>query len=206
MEEVTAKAEAAPTQEPEKVTPTLEELTAMVEKQQATIESLSSSKERILEESKDYKTKFNSLRTEVEGAERLKLEDSENWKELLDIEKNKNFDAQEEMKTLKQRTVRSNINLAVSRLAPDAHDTEDLMKLLEFGDMQINEDLSVSGLDNLVKGIRESKPWMFKDQTAPGQVSSRPGSGAPAKVDWKTLSIDEKAQLAMDAMVSESKL
>ena len=72
-----------------------EELQVLQEK----IDQLEASKQRILTESKDHASKYKKLRGEVEGKEKTRLEEAENWKELLDLEKNNSFELNEKPKS-----------------------------------------------------------------------------------------------------------
>lgn len=198
MEDSTANAEAHSQEAVEEKTPTLEELQEALTKQQALIDQLSSSKERILAESKDYKSKYSELRTTVEAAEKAKLEESENWKELLEREKNEKFELQEKWKNLRQQTVKANLQFKAAQLAADAWNIDDVINSMPSDAIEIGEDLSVAGIENAINAVREAKPYLFKQEQAASMVSSNPG-GKPKAPDWKSLSVDEKAALFMEA-------
>ena len=167
------------------------------------VEQLEASKERILEESKQYKNKYRELRNNVETEQKQKLEESENWKELLDIEKNRAHTLNEELASTKKRVLKKELNFQVARYASDAFDVDDVINSLPKDMIEIDqESLSVKGVDTAVSFLKEKKPYLFNTGKKPGMASSRPVSDN-GKKDLSQLSKQEQEIEFMKAMENE---
>lgn len=154
------------------------------------IEQLESTNRRILDESKQYKDRFRSLKSEVESKEKAELEESENWKELLDMEKNKSHELNSKLQDFKRKSLQKEMMLQVAKRVPDAYDVDDIIKTLPRDVLSIDEEsLEIKGVDEAVTFIREKKPWMFKQEKSTGQIAGRPSSdkgvGEPSPEDEK---------------------
>ena len=69
-----------------------------------------------------------------------------------------------------------------------AHDPNDMIRLLDAEKIELDESGNLKGsVDDLLKTIRESKPYLFAEDKEPapakvkGAKPAAPGSGAPAK-------------------------
>ena len=126
-------------------------------------ESLSASKDRILNESKDNKSKYQSLRKEAEDKERTDMEAKEQWKELLEAERNKSYELENKYKSVQKKAVLNNVNFEVSRLAQDAFDANDVINSLRLTEDNIDvETGEVKGISVMVDDLRKNKPYLFK--------------------------------------------
>ena len=71
--------------------------------------------------------------------------------------------------------LKSNLQNEVMKLAPDAHNVNDIINSLGMDGIEINEDnLSFGGLDDAVNKVRESKDYLFKKERAPQMKQSAP--------------------------------
>jgi hypothetical protein len=156
---------------------------------------------RLLEESREYKTKYKGLRGEVEQKEKEKLEAQENWKELLEIERNKAFELQEKFKQTKKQTLKQKLNFEVARLAQGAYDINDIITALPQDIIQIDEDnLEVKNVDQAVAYVKEKKPYLFNAKQSTGMIDGRPRTDI-RDVSFEELSKDEQDRLFKEALL-----
>jgi translation elongation factor EF-G len=156
----------------------------------ARLEKLESTNERLLNESKQYKTKYQGLRTEVETKQKQQLEESENWKELLEIEKNRNFEVNESMKAMKQKVIKSNLHAEVARYAKNAHDINDVVSNLPKDLLNIDEEnLRIEGIKEAVETVVKEKPYLFNTGVKNHGMSTEPP--AEYKQETKEASLED---------------
>jgi myosin heavy subunit len=156
---------------------------------------------RLLDESKEYKTKYKGLRTEVESKEKEKLEAQENWKELLEMERNRNFELQEKFKTTKKQTLKQKLNFEVARLAQGAYDINDIITSLPQDIIEIDEEnLEIKNVDQAVAFVKEKKPYLFNSKHSTGMVDGRP------KAESGHVSFDDLSSIEQDKLFKEALL
>ena len=169
-ENMTQEVETNDAQTEQPMTPELDVSTLM-----ARLEKLESTNARILEESKSHKSKYQGLKSSVEEKEKAQLTENEQWKELLEMEKNKSSEFESRLRDQSKMTLKKEINFKVATLAGDAHDVNDIISALPKDLISINEEeLSVNGIDEAVNSVRDSKPWLFKQESKSGMASGRP--------------------------------
>jgi hypothetical protein len=161
-----------------------------VEALMARIEKLESTNTRLLDESKTNKGKYQNLRNEVDTKQKTALEESENWKELLEIEKNKAFELQENNKKIKQNVLKQKLNFEVARHAKNAFDVTDVINSLDKNLLSIDEEsLEIGGIKEAVESVMNVKPHLFNTG-----VKNHGQDGAPPaeyKVEKKEQSLEE---------------
>jgi len=136
---------------------------------------LKSTNERLLNESKTYKNKYQGLRNDVETKQKTQLEESENWKELLDIEKNRAFELEEKHKSMQKNVLRQKLNFEVARHAKNAFDVNDVINSLDRNSLHIDEEnLEVGGIKEAVELVMKSKPHLFNTGVKPHGMGERP--------------------------------
>jgi hypothetical protein len=174
-------------EEPKSEPVTQEELQALQEK----INQLEASKERILVESKDHASRYKKLRGEVENKEKARLEEQENWKELLELEKNNSFEQAERLKNLQRTSLKQALNFEVARYAGSAHDINDVIAALPVDMISVDENtMQVSGAKEAVEFLVKEKSYLFKSNDTPRMVNNRPAIGdvnKPAEVSQDDL-------------------
>jgi hypothetical protein len=164
------------------------------------LEQLESTNQRILDESKQWKSKYQGLKSDVEKNEAKKLEESENWKDLFEIEKNKSHELNEQIKHFKKETLKQKVHFEVAKHAPDAFDINDVISNLPRDILVIDEDaLTVKGIEEAVSLVKEKKPYMFNNKKVHGQASSRP-VGENSRSSYDELSKKEKDDLFIKAL------
>ena len=105
----------------------------------------------------DYKTLLETLKTAAGDNETLKQQIAD----LQEQNKQKDLEHQKEMKDLKLTNA---IKVAISATAQDS----DLVAgLVDRNKLILGEDGKVTGLDEQVKSLKESKPFLFKQEQKP---------------------------------------
>ena len=164
------------------------------------LNQLESSNQRILDESKQWKTKYRGLKEEVEQKESKKLEDSENWKDLLEIEKNKAHELATQLNHFKKETLKQKIHFEVAKHAPDAFDINDVINNMPRDILSIDEEaLTVKGIDEAISLVKEKKPYLFNTKKNHGQTTQRP-VGESGRLTYEELSKTEKDKLFVNAL------
>lgn len=145
-------------------------------------EQLRNTNDRLLAESKENKIKARTYRDEIETQEKKKLEENENWKELLDREKNEKHDLLNQVQHIKKQTLAKSLSLEIAKYAGDAYDMNDIISALPEDKIETDEDrLEFTGVSEAVATLRESKPYLFKTKEIPGTVGSRPENKPQSK-------------------------
>lgn len=169
-------------------------------------------KDRLLEESKRNKERFQAANAqlksvtaqlkELEAFKNSKLTEEGNYKVLLEKANEKLKKIEEDSAELRRKTLRSNILSTLSRLAPDAHDVEILMtqkKHKHLLDAGLDEDtLSLRDEDglNFLNAVFQEKPFLRK--TNPTIFTHK--GGKPAYVEKE---VKEKTYAEMNAQEKE---
>lgn len=78
-------------------------------------------------------------------------------KKIADLQK-KNEDWESKYK-------QTQIDTAIKLAAKDAKDPADVLAFVKREGLELNEDGTVKGLDEALKGLRESKPYLFGEET-----------------------------------------
>lgn len=142
------------------------------------VSKLEATNDRLLNESKTYKSKYQGLRSEVDGKQQKHLEENEQWKELLEIEKNKNFETQEQMKSMKQKVIRANLHSEVAKFAKNAFDVNDVVSNLPKDLLNIDEEnLRIEGIKEAVETVVKDKPYLFNTGVKNHGMSQEPPAG-----------------------------
>ena len=164
------------------------------------METLEKTNERLLTESKDWKGKYRNLKDGVENEKKQVLQDSENWKELLDIEKNKTHELHENLTGMKKQVLREKLHFEVAKHARDAYDISDVINALPRDVVSINdESLEVQGVSEAVQMLKDKKHWLFDTKKGSGQPSTRP-TGSDGRISYEELSKTEKDKLFMESL------
>lgn len=133
------------------------------------------------EELKDYvtKDKYNELNTTVKTLqgtvkerdtqlETLKGQVGDNAelkKQIEDLQKDNKANKETYEKELKDIRISNAIKLAINA---DAQDVDLVAGLINKENLVVKEDGKIYGLDEQVAGLKESKPFLFKQQETPG--------------------------------------
>lgn len=158
-----------------------------VEALMSRMEKLEQTNARLLDESKSYKEKYRTVVSEVETKEKAKLEEGENWKELLDREKNEKHQIKEQLSKYKKTIAQKDLHFRVASVAKDAFDVTDVISSLPRDLLTLDEEsLEFGGVSEAVNFVKEKKPWLFNSGKSAGQTGARPDGNV------KHQSLDEK--------------
>lgn len=139
------------------------------------VERLRQSKERLLAESKAYKSKYQEMRSAVDKAEEDRLNASNDLTGLLELEKKKKEEAEEKYEKLRKDNYRKSLIVEVSKHAKDAHDVNDIFSNLNSDLVKYNEETnSFDGVKENIEQLRSNKSYLFGSNEIPGQASGRP--------------------------------
>lgn len=164
------------------------------------VEMLERTNQRLLEESKGYADKYRGLRDGVEKEKKQKLEQEENWKELLDIEKNKNHELNEVLMSTRKQVLQERLHTEVAKHARDAHNIDLVIKALPRDMVSIDEEtLEIKGVSDAINLLKEKEFYLFDQKKNSGQPNSRP-SAVNGKVAYSELSQQEKDELFRKAL------
>lgn len=153
------------------------------------VEQLESSKNRLLEESKGWKEKYQGLKTNVEKENEQKLTENEQWKELVEIEKNTRFELESKVKDLTTMTMQKDLQYKVASLAKDAHNVDDVVTAISrSGLLEIDKETgTIRGIEEAYNRVREEKPYYFDTAKKSGMSAGKPDNMIP-----KEKSLDEQ--------------
>lgn len=132
-------------------------------------------------------------KAEMSEAERLKVEKEEAEKRAAELAEQ----AKKAEEAAKQRIINTEIR-SVAR-ALNANDPNDVLALLDKSNIEIDEDGNVKGVEEAVKALKESKPWMFKqvigaDASGGANPHKNPGISELAALEKEYAEIKEKAR------------
>jgi hypothetical protein len=180
----------------------LEEFNALKER----VNQLSSTNARLLSESVGYKKKYTNLRDDREKQESQKLEEQENWKALLDKEKESRETLEKSYQELRKETLKKSLGLEVAKYARDAHDIKDIISNLDQESVTIDqENLTFDGLEKAVEDLRKKKGYLFSSK-ASKMINERPGFNKPKEKSINDMGINEAARTLKDLMLKEENI
>lgn len=113
---------------------------------------------------KQLETSANDYKTQLEDLKKAAGDNAELAKKIEDLQaenKKKDEDHQKEIQDLK---LSSAIRMAVSA---SAQDSDLVAGLLDRAKLILGDDGKVTGLDEQVKALKESKPFLFKSEQKP---------------------------------------
>ncbi len=177
----------------------VDEVKVDVNSLQEQLNQLKQTNERLLNESKENKNKYRALRDEVEVKQQKNLEEDERWKELLDIEKNKNHEITSKLDSMINTALKKEVQFEVAKYASDAYDLNDIVSNLPSDLVKVDkENLSVAGVQEAVAKIKEQKPHLFKPEKPAQMIGNRPTPG-----DMKPKTFKEMSSVEQDAELVE---
>lgn len=132
---------------------------------------------------------LNDLQAEEGASEELK-------QQLTDLQAKFDTYKSENEANLAQVTKSNAIRLALKDV--DAHNSDDLAKFINFDDIELDE-AGKPKLDKVIKGLKETSPYLFKQQSEQPKIFA---GGNPAasqngltKEDFKRMGINERQEL-----------
>lgn len=144
------------------------------------IERLTSTNQRLLEESKTYKSKAQQKAEELEQIERQKLQDAGKLEELLELERNKAHQAETRAKSLERETMKRSLQLEVASHARDARDLKLVLAAINADDFSYDEATGAfKGVDQAVSNVKSTHPFLFESKSMPSTPDGRPAANVP---------------------------
>lgn len=141
-------------------------------------------------EIKDLKEEITNRDSQIEKLEKSVDQDSELQKELEQL-KQSNADWQDKYQ---QSQLNNAIKLGVAK---DANDPNDILAFIKTDDLELQDDGKVKGLDDALKNLRESKPYLFA-YTKPTGRKPEDGSnpqGGITKEQFDKMGVAERNEL-----------
>ena len=141
-------------------------------------------------EIKELKEEITNRDSQIEKLEKSVDQDSELQKELEQL-KQSNADWQDKYQ-------KSQLNNAIKLgVAKDANDPNDILAFIKTDDLELQDDGKVKGLDDALKNLRESKPYLFADTKPTGRKpedGSNPQGGI-TKEQFDKMGVAERNEL-----------
>lgn len=136
------------------------------------------------------KEKFDDKNNEVKG---LKAEIKNRDEQITNLQKavKGNEELETKLKDLEKangdweaKYRQTQIDTAIKLAAKDAKDPADVLAFINKQGLEMSEDGTVKGLDDALKGLRESKPYLFAEEPAPGLRGRTPHTppGTPPSI------------------------
>ena len=151
---------------------------------------------RIADESKTWKSKFQDIKSHVDKLQEEKLQNEGKIQELLEMEKKRNQELLEEIRTERTQTVNQKLRTLVRELAPDAHNIDRVLSVVEHKDLlKLDpETKTVEGVAEFIAKVRETDPYLFsKGKLA--ETTPKKGEFAETKKGLGELSRSERESL-----------
>ncbi len=187
-------------EQPEK--PEQAEQTQSIEERLAQLESTN---KRLLEQSKEWKSKYQSVKEDVEKKEQETLSQKEDWKKLLEKERESHGALKDRLSKLKLKTINKALEFEIAKAAPDAQDIDLLKQALPrdvIDAVEEDDDIKLVGVKEAVEKLKGEKPFLFKPKQIPGMAQGKPAVDASGgKKDLSKLTPAELASLLITRKV-----
>lgn len=145
-------------------------------------------------EKNNYKTQVDNLNQEL-GKLKKQLEDNQGATATIeDLQKQIKEKEEEMIKVRKQNAIKLEV------LKANPRDVADILPHLKDESITINEDGTVTGLKEQLEGLKESKPYLFKEVEPQGTGGSLGNGGRGTgkvitKEEFEKMSYSEKVEL-----------
>lgn len=152
-------------------------------------------------EIKDLKEEIANRDTQIEKLEKSVDKDSDLQKEIENL-KQSNTEWQEKYQ---QSQLNNAIKLGVAK---DANDPDDILAFISKDKLELQDDGNVKGLEDALKNLRESKPYLFADTKPTGRKPEDGSSptGGLTKEQFNGMSVDERTALYLNDRTTYDKL
>lgn len=147
------------------------------------LESIKASKDRILQESKDYKAKYKELAAEKEEREKIELEKKGEYEKLLKKERESRIERERQLEDMRVKTVESNTRIMVQDLARNAYDIDDVLSVGNPSLLELEEETlrpTAQSVEEFVNDVRKRKPHLFS-KSLPKNQDTYPKGEVPIK-------------------------
>jgi hypothetical protein len=118
------------------------------------------------EEIKELKKEIDNRDKQIADLQKAAKGNEELTKQIEDLKKT-NDDWQNKYKNYQLET-------AIKLAAKDAKDASDILAFINRDGLELQDDGTVKGLDEALKSLKESKPYLFVEETPPGLAGRKP--------------------------------
>jgi len=158
-----------PTGETPKATPTIEELQKLLAERESALKATR-------QESIKHRKRLEEFEAEQRKAEEAKLSELERTKKrLADLESER----ESLTRSTQERIVRYEVQLAAARM--NIVDPDAACKLLDLSELEYDDTGQPTNVDKVLKKLIEDKPYLVKQEPAPGAPRTHPGTTNPAR-------------------------
>lgn len=137
------------------------------------IEPSKDDKDRVLEESKKWKERYQAAKKEKEDLlaekelqNKKELEEKQRFKELYEAEQKEKLKSAQELMNIKKNLVAERILFEVQKLAPDARDISYINSLIDYSQLD-SESGKIPNLADQIASIKREKAWAFQSSIKP---------------------------------------
>lgn len=153
--------------------------------------------QRLLAESKEWKSKYQTMVDKQAEAEKENLKEKEDWKSYYEKEKTDWLTEKEKHLVFKKNTINKLLSSEILTYAPEAHDIE-LVKQALPRDMinafEEDNEIKFSGIKEAVDRLKKEKAFLFKTQNVQQMASGKPApsnTSLNGKKSLQDMSTDE---------------
>lgn len=176
-----------------------------VEELMSKVERLEKSYNRVLDESKSWKAKYQGVKSEVEEQQTQQMHESNDFKGLYEKTLQKAQSLEEMIKAEKKSALENTLKYEVAKNARDAEDTDLLLAAIKLKKKDLlgydGENGVWKGVDEAIDDLRVTNPGLFV-QNKPGMVNGRPQSAVPKEKTVDEL-IDEDPNSVLNVALKE---
>ena len=127
-----------------------------------------------------WKAKYNGVKEEVTSTKKEELEREGKLSELLELERNKSHEIQQQVAKMKRDNMKAALKYEVAKHAKDAHNIDDIVRNIDIDMIDYNEDNnSFANVDMAVDAVRKDRTYLFLGKSAPSMPSDRPSANVP---------------------------
>jgi len=165
-------------QQPEQVTEPAVDVEALVQR----VEALENSKDRLLQESKQWKAKYQSVKTEAENKEHEAMAQNNDFKGLYEKTINQVEELKNQLVQEKKSKLEAGLKYEVAKHGKDAEDVDILLAAVKTKKRDVvgfDADAGAwQGVDSAIDELRKTNPGLFK-HSVPGMETGRPNAALP---------------------------
>lgn len=171
------------------------------------LNKLRSTNERLLNESKQYKTRkteVEELKEKLNMYETKKLEEEGNFQEMLRREQEEKSRLQARLKQQSNEILKGNIFNSVANVAKDAHDISDLLAQSDYANMIEVDEESLKpqreSVEKFVSSLREQKPYLFKGKKVAAMADAKASIDKPVNKSLGQMNDNERKEMLRQAL------
>ena len=166
-----------------------------------TVERLKSTNDRLLNESKDYASKYRSLRDDIESKEKQALEKSENHRALYEKENIKARELQSSLETMQKKVKEKEYLYQIAKYAPDARDVLLVAQKLPKDQVTWNEStMGFDGIEEGLKDVRKNCDYLFEQKKPVPMTNNFPTMNKPEAKTLSAMNSKEKKDALSGAL------